>query len=79
MAVPPKGHRRINLPVGFKTIFLIVLLLTVATFLVNIYLVTRPAEEQTEALKAFSECLDGTFKGGFGAIVGLLVGRHSDK
>jgi hypothetical protein len=47
MTVSPKGRRRINLPVGFKTIFLVVVLLTVAAFLINIYLAPNDFSRQT--------------------------------
>lgn len=66
-----------NLPVSYRLIFWVALLLTIGTFLMNFYLVTLPANQQTEATKTFAESCNSVWKMGVGGFLGLLFGRHT--
>lgn len=62
--------------IGYKTIFWVIVCLSLFALVVNIYLATRPVIEQTEALKRVVDTCDTTWKMGFGAILGLLGGKR---
>jgi hypothetical protein len=66
----------LDLPVSYKTIFWVVVLLTGASLLVSVFLATRQPELQTETLKKVVDTCDGTWKMGFGGILGLLAGKR---
>ena len=70
---PPED---VELPVSFKTVFWVVVLLTVASLAASLFLATRSPEVQTETLKRVVETCDGTWKTGFGGILGLLAGKR---
>ena len=69
---PPDGL----VPVGFKTVFWVVVSLTAASMFANFYLAINPPEIQTEAFKKVVDACDSTWKAGFGAILGLLGGKR---
>ena len=80
-AIPPsspsdRSNREArDLPVSFRTIFWVDVLFTVGAFLTNLYLVTRPAELQTDAMKNFAEGCNSVWKIGVGGFFGLLFGK----
>ena len=65
-----------DFPVSYKTVFWVVVTLTAGSLLVNFYLAVNPPELQTEAFKKVVDACDGTWKAGFGAILGLLGGKR---
>lgn len=80
MAKKASGRSRpledLDLPISFKTVFWVVVLLTVASLAASSFLATRPPELQTVTLKRVVETCDGTWKTGFGGILGLLAGKR---
>ena len=75
-AKPPSLRPDIDVPVSFKTVFWVVVVLTSASLLVNVYMAIFPPERETDALKKVVDACDGTWKAGFGAILGLLGGKR---
>jgi hypothetical protein len=80
-APPPPGSPgpplpSIDLPVSFKAVFWVTVALSVLSLGTAVYLATRPAHAQTEAVKKLIETCDTTWKMGFGGILGLLGGKR---
>ena len=65
-----------DLPIGFKTVFWVVVGLTVLSLGTAVYLASRPLEQQHEAVRDLIKTCDTTWKMGFGGILGLLGGRR---
>lgn len=68
-----------NLPVSYRVIFWVDLLLTIGAFATNFYLVTLPADQQTDATKSFAESCNSVWKIGVGGFLGLLFGHNARK
>jgi hypothetical protein len=75
-AKKPSPAPDIDIPVSFKTVFWVVVVLTSASLLVNVYMAVFPPVRDTDALKKVVGACDGTWKAGFGAILGLLGGKR---
>jgi hypothetical protein len=65
-----------ELPISFKTIFWVVVGLTVLSLGTAVFLAMRPLEQQHEAVRDLIKTCDTTWKMGFGGILGLLGGKH---
>lgn len=65
-----------DVPVSYKTVFWVVVLLAVVSLAASLFLATRPVEAQTETLKKVVETCDSTWKMCCGAILGLLGGKR---
>jgi len=50
-------------------------LFTVGAFVTNLYLVTLPVDQQTDAVKSFAEGCNSVWKIGVGGFFGLLFGK----
>ena len=66
-----------DVPVSFRTIFWVDVIFTVGAFATNLYLVTLPVEQQTEAVKSFAEGCNSVWKIGIGGFFGLLFGKRT--
>jgi hypothetical protein len=66
----------VDLPVSFKAVFWVTVALTVLSLATAVFLATRPADMQTDAVKKLVETCDTTWKMGFGGILGLLGGKR---
>ncbi len=75
-AKKPSPPADIDVPVSFKTVFWVVVVLTSVSLLVNVYMAVFPPVRETDALKKVVDACDGTWKAGFGAILGLLGGKR---
>ncbi len=64
----------VEVPVSFKTVFWVVVLLTFSSLAAAIFLATYP--QQTETLKEVVTTCNSTWKMGFGGILGLLAGKR---
>ncbi len=71
-----KQPEQIELPVSFKTVFWVVVVLTSVSLAVNALLAFFPPAPQTDAVKKVLDACDSTWKAGFGAILGLLGGKR---
>ncbi|HZV06304.1 MAG TPA: hypothetical protein VE999_14590 [Gemmataceae bacterium] len=65
-----------DLPIGFKTVFWVVVALTVLSLCTAVYLATRPLEQQHDSIRDLIKTCDTTWKMGFGGILGLLGGKR---
>jgi hypothetical protein len=66
----------VDLPVSYKAVFWVTVALSVLSLGTAVFLATRPAETQTDAVKKLIETCDTTWKMGFGGILGLLGGKR---
>jgi hypothetical protein len=64
----------LDVPVSFKTVFWVVVLLTVASLVAAVFLATYP--QQSDALREVVATCNSTWKMGFGGILGLLAGKR---
>lgn len=69
---PPEA----GLPVGFKTVFWVVVILSLLSLIVAVYLATLPPPQHTEPVRNLIATCDTTWKMGFGGILGLLGGKR---
>ena len=72
----PRSSARPDVPVSFKTVFWVVVTMTAGSMLLNTGLAVFPPQAESEALKKVVEACDWTWKAGFGAILGMLGGKH---
>jgi hypothetical protein len=68
-----------DLPVSYRTIFWVDLILTVVTFSASFYLAMKPSTEQSPGLKNFVASCDTVWKMGVGGFFGLLFGKGSSR
>lgn len=73
---PSPNPPNLDVPVSYKTVFWVVVLLAVLSLAVSLYLATRPPDAQTDTLKKVVETCDSTWKMCCGAILGLLGGKR---
>jgi hypothetical protein len=66
----PDKKTELDVPVGFKTIFWVVVALTLASLVAAVFLATYP--QQSETLREVVATCNSTWKMGFG---GILVGH----
>ena len=71
---PADQKPRLDVPVSFKTVFWVVVVLTCASLVAAVYLATHP--QQSDTLKAVVDTCNSTWKMGFGGILGLLAGKR---
>ena len=64
----------LDLPVSYKTIFWVVVLLTFSSLAASVFLATVP--QQTDTLKEVVATCNSTWKMGFGGVLGLLAGKR---
>ena len=70
----PDKKTDLDVPVSFKTVFWVVVMLTVASLAASVFLATFP--QQTDTLKEVVTTCNSTWKMGFGGILGLLAGKR---
>ena len=70
---PSEKKTELDVPVSFKTIFWVVVALTVTSLGAAVFLATYPL--QSEALKEVVATCNSTWKMGCGGILGLLAGK----
>ena len=70
----PGKKTELDLPVSYKTVFWVVVLLTLASLAASVFLATYP--QQTDALKEVVATCNSTWKMGFGGVLGLLAGKR---
>lgn len=70
----PEKKTELDVPVSFKTVFWVVVFLTVISLVASVYLAT--SAHQTDALKDVVTTCNSTWKMGFGGILGLLAGKR---
>jgi hypothetical protein len=70
----PDRKQEFDVPVSFKTVFWVVVILTVLSLVAAVFLSTMP--QQTEALRDVVSTCNATWKMGFGGILGLLAGKR---
>jgi hypothetical protein len=71
---PSDKKTELDVPVSFKTVFWVVVFLTVSSLLASVFLATYP--QQPETLKEVVATCNATWKMGFGGILGLLAGKR---
>jgi hypothetical protein len=71
---PPAKKIDLDVPVSFKTVFWVVVLLTVASLAAAVFLATYP--QQSDALREVVATCNSTWKMGFGGILRLLAGKR---
>lgn len=64
----------LEVPVSFKTVFWVIVALTIASLVAAVYLATYP--QQSTALRDVVATCNSTWKMGFGGILGLLAGKR---
>lgn len=73
---PSQKSSDLDVPVSYKTVFWVVVLLALVSLAASLFLATRPADAQTDTLKKVVETCDSTWKMCCGAILGLLGGKR---
>jgi hypothetical protein len=63
-------------PVGFKTVFWVVVAMSGASLVAALYLAQLPPERHTDTLRGLVTTCDTTWKTGFGGVLGLLGGKR---
>jgi hypothetical protein len=66
----------LDVPVSYKTVFWVAVILTAASLAAAIYLATQPRDAQTDTLREVAQTCQTTWKTGFGVIIGLLGGKR---
>ncbi len=74
MARKPAKKTELDLPVSYKTVFWVVVLLTFASLVASVFLAIYP--RQTDTLKEVVATCNSTWKTGFGGVLGLLAGKR---
>ena len=64
----------VDVPVSFKTVFWVVVVLTVTSLAASVFLAAYA--QQTETVKDVVATCNSTWKMGFGGILGLLAGKR---
>mgnify|MGYP001589091898 CR=1 FL=1 len=71
---PANKQTDLDVPISYKTVFWVVVVLTFASLAASIFLATFP--RQTDTLKEVVTTCNSTWKMGFGGILGLLAGKR---
>jgi hypothetical protein len=71
---PNEKKTELDVPVSFKTVFWVIVALTVVSLGAAVFLATYP--QQSDALKEVVATCNSTWKMGFGGILGLLAGKR---
>jgi hypothetical protein len=74
MARKPAKKIELDLPVSYKTVFWVIVLLTLASLVASVFLAIYP--HQTDTLKEVVSTCNSTWKMGFGGVLGLLAGKR---
>ena len=74
MARKPAKKTELDLPVSYKTVFWVIVLLTLASLVASVFLAIYP--NQTDTLKEVVSTCNSTWKMGFGGVLGLLAGKR---
>ncbi len=71
---PTDDKKELDVPVSFKTVFWVVVVLTLTSLGAAVFLATYP--QQPEALREVVSTCNAPWKMGFGGILGLLAGKR---
>jgi hypothetical protein len=74
MAPEPSKKTELDIPVSYKTVFWVVVLLTIASLVASVFLAAYV--EQTETVKEVVVTSSSTWRMGFGGVLGLLAGKR---